>query len=207
MELAGIVVDTDRLQDISDELTGRRQTGGRGAGVAGQEFNVNSTPQLRTCSTRSWRLAPQEDQDRLLHRRPDAREPARRPPASWTRCCATARSRSCAPPTARACSPRCSPTGGSTPRSARPSPAPAGSRRTAEPAQHPGAQPHRAPLPRGLRAERRAASFLVADYDQIELRVIAHLSERPRPRRGLRARVSTSTTRPPPGSTASSPVR
>ena len=51
-------------------------------------------------------------------------------PSSWNRCCATARSRSCAAPTARGCSPRSPPTGGSTRRSTRPSPAPDGCRRT-----------------------------------------------------------------------------
>ena len=52
-------------------------------------------------------------------------------PSSSGRCCSTARSRSCVARTARVCSPRSPRTGGSTPRSTRPSPAPGGSARTA----------------------------------------------------------------------------
>ncbi len=70
--------------------------------------------------------------------RAGARRPATRPtPPPWrgcatstrssTRCCATARSRSSAPPMARTCWPRWPRTAGSTRRSARRSPAPAGS--------------------------------------------------------------------------------
>ena len=50
----------------------------------------------------------------------------------------------------------------------------------AQPPQHPGAL-RRGPIRfrKLLRAERRVCRFLVADYNQIELRVIAHLAEDP----------------------------
>ena len=74
---------------------------------AGEEFNVNSTPQLREVLFDKLGLhAAEEDEDRLLHRRRVAREAARASTRSSSTCCATARSRSCARPTARACWPR-----------------------------------------------------------------------------------------------------
>ena len=48
--------------------------------------------------------------------------------------------------------------------------------------------------------------LLVADYNQIELRCIAHLAEDPGPHRGVRVRARTSTTPPRPGCSASSPA-
>ena len=121
----------------------------------------------------------EEDEDRLLHRRRQPREAARASTRSSSTCCATARSRSCGRPTARACWPRSGPTAASTPRSTRPWPAPAGS----------------PPTPRTCTTSRCAArsaassarpsspppgcELLVADYNQIELRCIAHLAEDP----------------------------
>ncbi len=93
--------------------------------LAGHEFNVNSTPQLRTVLYDELGLTPgPQDQDRLLDRRGHARGAARRTTRSSRPCCATGRWRSSAPPTARACWPRWRPTAASTPRSARRWPAP-----------------------------------------------------------------------------------
>ena len=131
MEHVGIAVDVDELRALERPLDGR----GRRASVrelrtvAGRDdFNLNSPKQLREILfDRARPESGQEDQDRLLDRRRDAGEDrATSGPSSSIRCCGTARSRSCAAPTARACSPRSPPTGGSTPRSTRPWPAPAG---------------------------------------------------------------------------------
>jgi hypothetical protein len=49
----------------------------------------------------------------------------------------------------------------------------------AQSAQHPGADRAGSAVPEGLRAPRPVHRLLVADYDQVELRVIAHLSGDP----------------------------
>jgi len=53
---------------------------GRVQELAGHEFNVNSTQQLRTVLYDELGSTGEEDQDRLLDRRPDPREPAREHP-------------------------------------------------------------------------------------------------------------------------------
>ena len=61
MELAGIAVDIDKLRAISDELTS--QARGLEAEIqqlAGEEFNVNSTPQLRRILFDKLALVPQK---------------------------------------------------------------------------------------------------------------------------------------------------
>ena len=97
-------------------------------------------------------------------------------------------------PTERVCSSRSPPTGASTPRSTRPSPAPAGSART-------GPNLHNIPVRRDEgRHFRRvfvpASGYvmLVADYNQIELRRIAHLAADPGLIAALTSGSSTSTT-------------
>ncbi len=61
MELAGIAVDTDRLQAISDELTSHaRRLEAEVQQLAGEEFNVNSTPQLRHILFEKLQLVPQK---------------------------------------------------------------------------------------------------------------------------------------------------
>ena len=98
----------------------------QGVGRRPPEPRCTSAPATSSTSTRRRSCAPcsttssastpgQEDQDRLLHRRPDPRDPARRPSHRRDAAVATARWRSCAPPTGRACWPRCSPTAASTP--------------------------------------------------------------------------------------------
>jgi DNA polymerase-1 len=61
MELAGIAVDTDRLQAISDELTSQaRRLEAEVQQLAGEDFNVNSTPQLRHILFDKLQLVPQK---------------------------------------------------------------------------------------------------------------------------------------------------
>ena len=88
-------------------------------------------------------------------------------------------------------------TAGCTPPSARPRPPPAGCRRSARTCR---TSPIRTPLGREIRgafvAERRLR-MLSADYSQVELRILAHLSGEPALRMPSRA-ARTSTGRPPP---------
>ena len=133
MEVAGIGVDRAELQAIADSLKESAATlQAEVQELAGHEFNVNSTPQLRTVLYDELGLTPgKKTKTGLLDRRPDAREPARRPPDHRRAARRTARWRSCARPTARACWPRWRPTGASTPRSGRRWPARVASPRTA----------------------------------------------------------------------------
>jgi DNA polymerase-1 len=61
MEVAGIAVDIDRLRAISDELTSEaRRLEAEVQELAGEEFNVNSTPQLRRILFERLELVPQK---------------------------------------------------------------------------------------------------------------------------------------------------
>ncbi|HLN07131.1 MAG TPA: DNA polymerase, partial [Acidimicrobiales bacterium] len=61
MEVAGIAVDIDRLRAISDELTSEAQRlEAEVQQLAGEEFNVNSTPQLRRILFEKLELVPQK---------------------------------------------------------------------------------------------------------------------------------------------------
>ncbi len=175
---------------------------------AGEEFNVNSTPQLRDDPVRQARAGRPRRRPRPGSRPTPPR--SRSWPASTrssSPCCATARSRSCAPPTAsrllaevarRRPHPRhLQPDGG---------PHRPAQLRAAQPAQHPGPQPRRAAASGAAFVPAAGRRFLVADYNQIELRVIAHLAEDPGPDRRLPSAAPTSTPRPRPGSSASRPA-
>ena len=61
MELAGIAVDIDKLRAIGDELTSEaRRLEAEVQQLAGEEFNVNSTPQLRRILFDKLQLVPQK---------------------------------------------------------------------------------------------------------------------------------------------------
>ena len=61
MELAGIAVDIDKLRAIGDELTSEaRRLEAEVQQLAGEEFNVNSTPQLRRILFEKLELVPQK---------------------------------------------------------------------------------------------------------------------------------------------------
>jgi DNA polymerase-1 len=61
MELAGIAVDIDKLRAIGDELTSEaRRLEAEVQQLAGEEFNVNSTPQLRRILFDKLELVPQK---------------------------------------------------------------------------------------------------------------------------------------------------
>ena len=71
---------------------------------AGEQFNVNSTPQLRAHPVREARAHPgEEDEDRSVDRRRLAAEDGRGAPDRRDAARATARSRSCAAPTPTRC--------------------------------------------------------------------------------------------------------
>ena len=174
MEVAGIGVDRAELQTIADSLKDvRRHAPGRGAGAAPATSSTSTRrPSCARCSTTS------SASRRARRPRPASRPTPRRsracaaPTRSSRRCSRTARWRSCARPTARACWPRWQPDGrihasfGQTvARTGRHLVGPA------QPAQHPGAHRARQAVPARLRARPRACTFLVADYDQVELRV------------------------------------
>jgi DNA polymerase-1 len=157
MEVAGIAVDIDRLRAISDELTSEaRRLEAEVQELAGEEFNVNSTPQLRRILFERLELVPQKrTKTGLLHRRPEPRSTPRRP-SGGRYPSAIPRGRETAlhlrrGPARRSC------TRWADPRLVQPDRRPHGPAlvRPAEPAQHPGAQSSRPALSRSLRAERR----------------------------------------------------
>ena len=82
MEVAGIGVDRGELQAITDALKASAATlQGEVQELAGHEFNVElDTAAAHGALRRAGAHAGQEDQDRLLDGRPDAREPARGAP-------------------------------------------------------------------------------------------------------------------------------
>ena len=170
MEVAGIAVDRNELQSIADELKASAATlQDEVQKIAGHEFNVNSTPQLRTVLFDELGLTPGKKTKTGYSTDAQTLEKMRDEHPIIETLLTTARSRSCARPTARACSPRCRTTGASTRRSARPWRAPGASRRTGRtsttsPCAAISANSSARPScrPRG--------TFLVADYDQVELR-------------------------------------
>ena len=181
MEKAGVGVDVAYLRELADGLESEvRRLEAEIQDAAGHPFTVNSTKQLRVGAVRRARpAAAEEDEDGLLDRRRRRSRSCAASTRSSSCCCATARSRSCDRPTARTCSPTWATTGASTPRSTRRWRAPAASAPTLP-------NLHNIPIRReeGRRFRRAFVpapghELLVADYNQIELRVIAHLAEDP----------------------------
>ncbi len=82
MEVVGIGVDRTELQAIADSLKESAATlQDEVQKIAGHEFNVNSTPQLRTVLFDELGLKPsKKTKTGYLDRRPDAGDPARRAP-------------------------------------------------------------------------------------------------------------------------------
>ena len=123
--------------------------------------------------------AAEADQDRATRPTPRRSRSCAASTRSSTPCCATGRSRSCGPPTASRCWPRWRRTGASTPPSTRPSPAPAGSAPISPTCTTSRSAARRAGASGRASCPAEGCRFLVADYNQIELRVIAHLAEDP----------------------------
>ena len=182
MEDAGIRIDREFLDELGAELGDQCDELVREIHAhAGEEFNVNSTPQLRTHPVREARAHPgEEDEDR-------ARRPTPTRSRRWPRthpivetCCATARSRSCAAPTPTRCrrssraDGRIHATFKQTRHHHRPH-----LERGAEPAERAGAHRRTGARCGGRSSPTTAAGLLTADYSQIELRVLAHLAEDP----------------------------
>ena len=106
MEVAGVKIDREFLDEMRHDLAEQcEQLMGEIHAAAGEEFNVNSTPQLRRDPVREARAhAGEADEDRPVDRRRLAAEDGPGTSTrSWTTCSGTARSRSCATPTPTRC--------------------------------------------------------------------------------------------------------
>ena len=180
MEVVGIPVDREVLRGIAAELTAECESlEATMHELAGEPFNVNSVKQLRTVLYETSGSRRGARPRRATRPTPGPSSRCAASTRSSRCCCATGKWRSCGPPTARAWPPRWPPTGGSTPPSARRWPGPGGCRRTGPTCTTSRCAPTRA----GGSARRSCPSagrrLLVADYDQVELRAIAHLSGDP----------------------------
>ena len=179
MEARGVRVDVGLLRSISAEFAAEAsRLDAQIQEAAGHEFKVNSSAQLQVVLFDELGLTPrQEEQDRLLDRRDHARGARRRPPdraavlryreVEKLRCTYGASLIDAVQADGRihATFPR-------------PSRAPAGSPRTARTCTTSPCAP-----PTGgacaTRSCRARAGAGVADYNQIELRILAHLSQDP----------------------------
>ena len=148
--------------------------------MVGREFNLGSPKQLQEILFDELEPAEdQADQDRLHHRRRRAAEPVRadRSTRCWRTCCATATWPSSSPPST-ACSSRSATTAASTPPSSRPSRPPAGCPAPTPTCRTSRSAPRRAGASGARSSSARASRrLLTADYSQIEMRIMAHLSE------------------------------
>ena len=148
--------------------------------LAGHPFNVNSTPQLRTVLYDEIGLKPgPPDQDGVLDRRRHPRGRCATSTRSSRRCCGTGRWRSSAPPTARALLAEVK-DDGRIHASFRQTVARTGRLSSERPNLH--NIPVRSDSGKRFRrvfVPAEGCEFLVADYDQIELRVLAHLAADP----------------------------
>ena len=209
MEVTGIPVDRRVLRAIAEELADEcRHPRGRIHELAGAPFNVNSVPQLRAVLYDQLGLTPVRKTKTGYST--DARTLEQlRGPASDHRGAAALPGGREAPVDLRGEPARRGGrrTAASTPPSARRWPGPGACPRTGPtcttsrcaPSRDGGSARRSCPPP-GRR-------LLVADYDQIELRAIAHLSGDPGLGRGLRRRARTSTAPWPPGCSASTATR
>ena len=178
-------VDVAELRALNDRLTAESTRSAPRSADGRRARRSTSTPrsQLREILFDELGLRPEKKtKTGLLDRRRVAREAARTSdPSSSSRCCATARSRSCAAPTARGCSPRSRADGRihatfnqTVARTGRLSAPTSRTCTTSRCARDEGRA-----VPQGVRRRPPGCELLVADYNQIELRCIAHLAEDP----------------------------
>ena len=181
MEEIGVRVDVDELQALADELAEEAsRLEDEIQELAGEPFVVNSTPQLREILFVKLGLTPQkrtktgfstdaQTLEKLRGEHPIIEALLRYREVEKLR---STYGESLLAEVAQ-------PTGASTPRSTRPWPAPAGSAPTSPTSTTSRSAPRRAGGSGGCFVPTEGRRFLVADYNQIELRVIAHLAEDP----------------------------
>ena len=180
MEVAGIRVDREVLRSIAAGLADEcRSLEATMHELAGEPVQRELGPAAAHGALRRLGLTPGRKTKTGFSTDAQTLESCGASTRSSRRCSATGRWRSCARPTARAWPPRWPPTGASTPPSARRWPAPGGSRRTGPTCTTSRCAPSRAGSSAGPSCRRPGRRLLVADYDQVELRAIAHLSGDP----------------------------
>ena len=192
MEHVGVGVDAEMLRDINARLTAEVTSSAPSCGGSPAATTSTSTRRPscgRCCSTSVGPMGVKKTKSGYSTDAADAREAARPVARVHRAAAAPSRGREAARHLRRGPAPG-DRRRRSHPRHVQPDRRPhrPAQLRQAEPAQHPGPQRRRPRVPHRVRAVPRP-QLLVADYNQIELRCIAHLAARSRADRGVHERA------------------